>query len=337
MKTVRAALCLVAVALAGAPERLALAAAKEQTVTLSGEVAGGERHVSRLRNLPAGSKLAVEIETDGSIAVLVLDEASFAEMPSPARPLFSGSGEEGIRFNLTMPHAGTYYLVLDNGRGAAARRFTFNVRATAAAGADDRIENAIDELERFESNLRRVFVFDDLEFRIDSCGQANAFAVDNVIVICLEIGPMLQERLADAGKAQDVALFMMVHEIGHALLRQWDFPAFDNEEVADEFATVLLSMYEQAERVATAGELFRTYDPIAEIERRRGRDDRHPYSAQRARNLERWIEDQDLVRRWQPFLVRHMQTDVLKALAVRPKEWTDTAAIERELARRDGE
>jgi hypothetical protein len=71
--------------------------------------------------------------------------------------------------------------------------------------------------------------------------------------------------------------------------------------------------------------------------RKRNREDRHPLSVQRARNIIDWLEDPELVRRWQSVLVPHMQTRILRALAVHPKEWTDVALVKKELGGRASE
>ena len=117
-------------------------------------------------------------------------------------------------------------------------------------------------------------------------------------------------------------------------LAKWGYPFFDNEEVADEFATVLMVMFNQEERIHSLAELFQSFDPERELQLKRERDDRHPLSLQRARNIKGWMEDPDLVRRWQKILVPHMETAALQALQRRPKSWTDADAVESELSRR---
>jgi len=64
-------------------------------------------------------------------------------------------------------------------------------------------------------------------------------------------------------------------------------------------------------------------------------DERHPLSAQRAKNVLRWSKDSDFLKKWQPFLVPHMQTALLKRLKQKPTAWTDLSLVEKELAGRD--
>jgi hypothetical protein len=46
------------------------------------------------------------------------------------------------------------------------------------------------------------------------------------------------------------------------------------------------------------------------------------------------LNDPQLVRKWQPMLVPHMQTAILEKLQQRPTTWTDSELVEKELAAR---
>jgi len=64
-------------------------------------------------------------------------------------------------------------------------------------------------------------------------------------------------------------------------------------------------------------------------------DHRHPLSAKRGRNVLNWAKDSDFPKKWQAFLVPHMQTALLKKLKQKPTSWTDLSLVEKELAARD--
>jgi len=140
--------------------------------------------------------------------------------------------------------------------------------------------------------------------------------------------------LGDRAKAADALVFALFHELAHVLLAQWKYPFFDNEDVADEFATALMVMVGQRDRVRAAAESFAATASVAEAMRKMFRDDRHPLSSQRARNIMRWLNDPALVRKWQPIFVPNMQSDVLRALLRQPRDWVDRQLIEKELASR---
>lgn len=312
--------------------------AKEQTATLRGEVAAGDAYTGRLRNLPKGASLSIDITVSGEIRILLLDPEDARRWPAVEQPLFEGNTSDRMGFALKVPRSGHYFVILDNRDGDAARTFTLRIQGSteglSQSAVESDVQRAHDELAKFKQKLREIFVFDELTLRVGRCGTENAFSGDNVVTICAEVGPMLLKRLKDEKKAQDALNFMMLHEIGHVLLRQWGYPFFDNEEVADEFATVLMVMFNHKERIHSVTELFQSFDPERELQLKRERDDRHPLSLQRARNIKGWMEDPDLVRRWQKILVPHMETDALQALQWRPKSWTDADAVEDELSRR---
>ena len=111
-------------------------------------------------------------------------------------------------------------------------------------------------------------------------------------------------------------------------------PDLCHEEVADEFATVVMIMLGQKERVRATPEFFTANPSLVEALLKTFVDDRHPLSVQRSRNILRWLDDPQLVKKWQPTLVPRMQSALLERLRDRPTAWTDAALVGRELAAR---
>ena len=85
-----------------------------------------------------------------------------------------------------------------------------------------------------------MFVFEPIEIEAARCSKANLYAQDSRIVVCAEFAQQLLEDLGDRDRASSALAFAVFHELGHVLLNQWRYPFYDNEEVADEFATVLI-------------------------------------------------------------------------------------------------
>ena len=133
-------------------------------------------------------------------------------------------------------------------------------------------------------------------------------------------------------KATSVILFTLLHEVGHNLLQQWGYPFYDNEGIADEFATVLIILLGQKERLSAMTEFFLTNPTSNEVIAKAFRGDRHPLSIQRARNILQWMKDTERLRRWQTIFVPHMQTAVLEKLTSTSPALFELALIERELA-----
>ncbi|WP_209428327.1 hypothetical protein [Pararhodobacter sp. SW119] len=312
---------------------------QEQSALLTGEVAAGEQHTTRLRNLPRGADLDVELTTDGELRILVLNEDQFTMLPGQVQPLVTGTGDRRIGFQLVIPASGTYFLVVDNSGSSESRAFTLSVRARVSGTGDDRSgqtgvprdqAGTLQELERFQSNLQQTFVFSELTFRISECGAQQPSDDPTTVTFCTDIGPLALQRLGDPGKASDVVSFIMLREVGRSLLKQWEYSSPLGEDDVDQFAIVLFVMYGQAERLARVVEFFETFE-ADRGETSAGAIDVPP---QRLQNLKRWLSDPDLVRQWQPFVVRHLQTETLRVLARHPRDWTDVKAIEQELARR---
>lgn len=315
------------------------APAKEQTARLNTQVAAGEVQLTRLRDLPDGAYVRVVVEIDGKASVMLIDEKN-VKLPRDARqPLVSGETADHMSLAARIPEAGNYYVLVDNENGTTERRYSLAITAGVDTASDsDDIQQKLTRInaqfEQFERNLRRYFMFDELTFRLARCGTANAYSNADTIVICAEIGPKLREVMGDDAKALDALHFAMIHEVGHVLLQQWGYPFHDNEEVADEFATALLLLFDQGDRARSQAEYFSRIPAEKEFALKRSRDDRHPLSQQRARNILGWLGDPMLLQRWQKIFVPHLQTEVLDAMTRSGKAWIDHKLVAKELALR---
>lgn len=305
------------------------------------EVPAGAWRSVRVEEIPRGTALSLEISTDGKVDVLLLGVDDYASFPSVQRPLFRGSTGDRISASVRAPSRGDYYVVVDNRGGASARSVGVTIAgdtADAEAAPRPRDEGAPSgaepELGSFQEKLGQLLEFEPFAIRVAACGRPQAFADASGVVLCREYVEKLDAALGDREQARDALLFTLFHEIGHVLLRQWRYPTHANEETADEFAAALLVMLGQPERLEAQARLFEANASLLEAVVRSLADDRHPLSAQRARNLRRWSGDADLVRRWQPVFVPHLKTAVLERLRREPTPWMDRELVERELAAR---
>lgn len=323
---------IAAFAAAGAPAVQAEAPSKSVSASL--DVDAGKTSAMRFRNAPAAGHLSVTVRADGPVGVIFLAEREIGKAPGRVRALYRGEARDSLRFAVTLPAAGNYLLIADNREGNAPRSVSVQAvveLASVNAGAKQVIEKAFAAMQK---RLKSAFEFDAQRMEIVPCGRANAYSRQNVILVCDEYLYILNARLRDRGQFRDVLLFTILHELGHALLRQWGYPFYDNEEIADEFATAVLVMFNEKAAARHQAAFFASLPADMEIANKAGHFDRHPVSVQRARNILKWLDDDAFARKWQTIFVPHMQTAALEQLLARPAAWTDTGRIRNELSRR---
>jgi len=302
-------------------------------VMLNVDLPPGQWKGIRLQSLPKGAVVAVQVESDGDILVALVDAKSYQAPTEKRRPLFTGRVDRRLSFSVTVQEPGDHYLLLDNRTGAQSRALTVTVRA--ARGSADQMKAANRILSEFERQLHRIFVFDPFPVGVKQCGSPETFVDPDGVVLCAEYVYHLYDIIEDQEKTKDALSFSIFHEIARVLLAKWDHPFAANEDVADEFATVLMVMVNQEERAKGAAAYFVKNPTSAVVLKRLFQDGRHPLTVKRAKNVLQWLSDPKLVRNWQNTLVPHMQTSLLKKLKVRPTPWTDLSLVEEELAKRE--
>ena len=331
---------------AAAPKPAAIGGAtppgtKLRTKTLAADISveAGKFSMIRLRDTPADALLTVKLTTDGEISVYLLSQSAADSSKPGNKALYRGTTESQTEFSLNIPNRGNYFLILDNRTGAVARKVHVSAKVVAGppgksaaptAGAGT-LQNAIANL---KTKLRQAFVFEELQIDVAACGRANSFSGPRRVLICAEHIRKLQKQLGVTNKIRDALLFTILHEVGHVLLRQWSYPFYANEEVADELATMLMVMFNEKKAARTQADYFAAIPPDPEAEKKKKIDDRHPLSVQRARNILRWLNDPNFVAKWQTVLVPHMQTQMLESLLRQPRPWTSIPLVEKEIATR---
>jgi hypothetical protein len=99
---------------------------------LSAEVPAEKWRALRLRGLTQGASLRVRVETSGPIRVILVREDEVQRFPRGLNATFSGSAERRLSFSVSIPAAGTYYVILDNRKGDAMREVRLFVEAVPA-------------------------------------------------------------------------------------------------------------------------------------------------------------------------------------------------------------
>jgi len=105
-------------------------AAAKGPVILNVTVPPGQWKALKLRNLPKGAFVAVEIESSGDITVAFVDTSDYEKLPHPKRPLMLGKVEKRLAFSVSIPAAGNYFVVLTNHRSTGPQDVKLTVSAT---------------------------------------------------------------------------------------------------------------------------------------------------------------------------------------------------------------
>jgi hypothetical protein len=327
---------LVLAGLGGSP-----ALAKSQTANLSVEVPAGSWKGVKLRNLPKNAVVGVTVKTSGAVTIAVLDKTSYAKFPKLQHPIFLGTADSRLAFSVTIPTAGHYFLVVDNRRSKEARSVELAIRAASGStksrtsGSSTRLRQVEDQLQAFSNRLGRALVYKPVRIFVESCEPGILFLRSSFSLgLCLEYAKWLSSALPDKSLATDTLIVSLFHEVAHLLLTQWKQPPADDEAMATEVAVTLMKIFRLDGRLRGMAEAFSGQSPLLSSLGQSFPDDAHRFTSDHIKKILQWVNDPNLVSKWQPVLVPHFQTALLKQLLRRPEAWTDKSLIQAELRQR---
>jgi hypothetical protein len=99
------------------------------------EVPAGQFKSLRLRNLPKDAVMAVGVQTNGKLLLVLVNEEDYKRFPKPEEPIFMGSVDRRFSLTVTIPATGHYFLVFDNRRGQETQKVQFALRAERGRAA----------------------------------------------------------------------------------------------------------------------------------------------------------------------------------------------------------
>lgn len=292
----------------------------------------GEFKAARLRNLPQGANVGVAVESSRNITVAFIDTADYIKLPKPQNPVMLGKVDRTLKFSVTIPTSGDYFVVLVNPDTQSPA--DVKVKVEAARGAADPVDRANLVLQLFERQMHKLFVFDSFPVGVESCGRPLAFYGVDGFTLCKEYVELIGAKVKDRKMAKNILSFSIFHELGLELMAQWDLVGPTMRQTADELAAVMMIMLDQEENMRDLGQYVAANPLVAESFKDKLIDDWHPISVKRAEKLLQWLDDPRIARSWQERLVPHMQTRLLQWLKAKPTDWSDTALVEKELATR---
>lgn len=175
--------------------------------------------------------------------------------------------------------------------------------------------------ESIRASIERAFENADFNIKVKPCGESNAYSDRGTadITICSEI-------LSDLQRNPGALTATLLHEYGHSLLNRWGEPGASEEDMADQFATVALLRGGDKGRESLLQwiQYWTQRDSRAEAQFQLTRGDTHSLSIQRARNIQQSMNFPDeLTRRWNKMLYRHMTKQALQQTINQPRKVDD--------------
>lgn len=146
-------------------------------------------------------------------------------------------------------------------------------------------------MEELAEALNQTFALpNDVKMGFAECGQPNAFysAEKRLVVICYEMLEFASKLLPNDSEAVGGAVvFLFFHELGHAVIDQYQLPVTGREEdAADGVATWVMLEAEQPEIAISAARFF---DALASQRAELNFADEHSLDQQRYYNIVCWI------------------------------------------------
>lgn len=175
--------------------------------------------------------------------------------------------------------------------------------------------------ESIRAGIERTFEDADFNINVKPCGESNAYSEHATadITICSEIMSELQRN-------PGALTATLLHEYGHSLLNRWGEPGASEEDMADQFATVALLRGGDKGRALLLQwiQYWVQRDSRAEAQYQLARGDAHSLSIQRARNIQQAMNfPEELTRRWNKMLYRHMTKQALQQTVSQPRKSDD--------------
>ena len=133
------------------------------------------------------------------------------------------------------------------------------------------------------------------------CGTSNAFSTPDIYICSELIGELVEKGLPKA-------IFpIILHELAHSLMRLWKIGDFSDEDMADEFATVIMAIA-SPDSVNELARWFDGMDQKSEAVLKTAVNSRHSMSKVRAENMRRLLKNpQSAIAKWSRLMEPHLK------------------------------
>lgn len=97
---------------------------------VNAEVPAAKWKAIRLKNLPQGTKVSIQVESrNGGLDLIFIHGDELKRFPAAVSPEFQGSVERKLSFSAVVSKKGDYYIILDNRQGSEARKARLLIKA----------------------------------------------------------------------------------------------------------------------------------------------------------------------------------------------------------------
>jgi putative metallopeptidase DUF4344 len=272
---------------------------------------------------------------DKNLNIFLIDKNNFYQLSqNRAFSYFKGASagaKKIFKYSFPVSKSGEYYLVLDNRNALLLPRKINSEVYRVAKNKTARHSKEKEILEEmYYGFLKKLFIFNDFDVSLRVCGFENAFSNPNV-TLCREL-----DYANDSKNISAATTLIMFHEFGHSLMNIWGMPAYDNEDLADEFAVVLALFGNKVKAVSDGIKFWENHHLKEDVSKKYLKDDRHALSIQRARNIVGWIKNRNnVLQRWQNQLVSHMTNEALFKLNDSSEPWVNHNVVSKEIESRN--
>lgn len=161
------------------------------------------------------------------------------------------------------------------------------------------------------SGFDAIYSMPEINVYVKPCGVVNAYSTPD-IYICTELIADLVEKDAIG------ALYpIILHELAHSLMFIWGIGDYKNEDMADEFATALMSIA-NPDSVNDLIDWFHKMDKKSEVILKATINSRHSLSLKRAENARVMLKNpSEAVKKWGMFLQPYVKKELLQTGDIR--------------------
>jgi len=292
------------------------------------EISAGDSKVISLPTAEPGDVFFVQVALNSNIfkdvSAFIVDESGYDRLKKKLPYEMQGKvkGIAPFNFQATISSTGKYYLVLDNSYATLIKKQpTVEIKKLTTLPEDgvDRLQST---LQTGLAGVKTMFGLPrDYNVRVQPCGQDAPAAGSGELVLCTEtVGRMYDKPGAALG-----ALF---HALAHAVTKSWPLANGEKEEVADEFAALLLLQLADGPRLV--GEWATSYEnrDFASI-------DKHALTPPRIATVHGYAtKPAELIQRWSKDLYPRMKDDALLRIVSNPEPYDDVELAKTEYEKR---